>query len=244
MLNVFQLMMALSLDWLTMTELDPGLTTVAVPPTTVGPSGPADDGSDPSATRTALISRIVRKRMGIAAFPLVFGRGDKEEPPVVARPLHRLGGRQINVEDVAHTKAEPCSSRRGALARRCPGDRGDIMKPAVVIIAIKLGLSQRRDLMGDIEPHLAERNQAAVSQEFRGIIGSAEHTPAVPAQLRGEQRVDGVLAVSRGQDREIRKQRLQPSGRGLDLGKVDAAVGARGKVLPVVGRAKAVDALA
>ena len=38
-LNVFQLMMARSLVWLTMTELVPAPVTVALPPTTLGPVG-------------------------------------------------------------------------------------------------------------------------------------------------------------------------------------------------------------
>ena len=48
MLNVFQLMMARSVVWLTMTELVPAPVTVAVPPTTLGPVGCAPPGPAPS----------------------------------------------------------------------------------------------------------------------------------------------------------------------------------------------------
>ncbi len=46
MLNVFQLMIARLLDWLTMTELVPAPLTVALPPTTLGPVGCAPPGAD------------------------------------------------------------------------------------------------------------------------------------------------------------------------------------------------------
>ena len=48
MLNVFQLMIALLLDWLMITDAPPWPWMVAAPPTTVPPSGPAAAGVKPS----------------------------------------------------------------------------------------------------------------------------------------------------------------------------------------------------
>src|SRR5882672_10869955 len=48
MLNVFQLMIALGVDWLTITAGPPWPWIVAAPPTTVPPSGPATAGAAPS----------------------------------------------------------------------------------------------------------------------------------------------------------------------------------------------------
>jgi len=56
MLNVFQLMMALLVLWLTWTLALPAPVTVAWPPTTTGPSGPAEPGRDPS-TNSAVLAK-------------------------------------------------------------------------------------------------------------------------------------------------------------------------------------------
>ena len=71
MLNVFQLMIALSVVWLTMTELVLAPVTVAAPPTTLGPLGCAPPGPAPSVAPSAnsaveVISRL-RRRGDIAS---------------------------------------------------------------------------------------------------------------------------------------------------------------------------------
>jgi hypothetical protein len=60
-LNVVQLMMARELNWSTVTRPVPAPLTVATPPTTDGPSGPAAAGPAPSASSAAAVkSRWMR----------------------------------------------------------------------------------------------------------------------------------------------------------------------------------------
>src|SRR5262249_3252650 len=56
------LMIALPLDWLTVTAGPPWPRIVAEPPTTVPPAGPAAAGAAPSARSAAVVSRRLRKR--------------------------------------------------------------------------------------------------------------------------------------------------------------------------------------
>ena len=60
MLNVFQLMIALRVDWLTITAGPPWPWMVAAPPTTVPPSGPAAAGASPSASSAVAASNTLR----------------------------------------------------------------------------------------------------------------------------------------------------------------------------------------
>jgi len=55
-------MIALPLDWLTTTLPVPAPVTVAEPPTTVGPFGPAALGRAPSASSAVVVSRILERR--------------------------------------------------------------------------------------------------------------------------------------------------------------------------------------
>jgi hypothetical protein len=66
MLNVFQLMIALLVDWLTITAGPPWPWMVAAPPTTVPPSGPAEACVRPSASSGVVASSRLRKRGCIA----------------------------------------------------------------------------------------------------------------------------------------------------------------------------------
>ena len=62
MLNVFQFMIALLLDWLMITAAPPWPEMVAAPPTTVPPSGPAAAGLAPSTNSPVVASSSLRKR--------------------------------------------------------------------------------------------------------------------------------------------------------------------------------------
>src|SRR2546421_7506941 len=71
-----------------MTEGPPWPWSVAAPPTTLGPSGPAATGATPSASSAVAVSKRLRKRGRcgcIAAVPLQPSREDEEEPRVPAR---------------------------------------------------------------------------------------------------------------------------------------------------------------
>src|SRR4030088_1044928 len=61
-LNVFQLMIALLLDWLTITAGPPWPWIVAAPPTTEAPSGPAAASLKPSASSAMTGGSRLRKR--------------------------------------------------------------------------------------------------------------------------------------------------------------------------------------
>ena len=67
MLNVFQLMTALLVDWLTITAGPPWPWMVAAPPTTVPPSGPAVACVRPNTSSGVVASSRLRKRGCIAA---------------------------------------------------------------------------------------------------------------------------------------------------------------------------------
>jgi hypothetical protein len=68
MLNVFQLMTALLVDWLTITAGPPWPWMVAAPPTTDAPSGPAAAGVNPRARSVAEATIRLRKHAFIATF--------------------------------------------------------------------------------------------------------------------------------------------------------------------------------
>src|SRR5262245_11138107 len=95
-LNVFQLMIALPLDWLTVTAGPPWPWIVAEPPTTVPPAGPAAAGAAPSARSAAVVSRRLRKRGCMAPVPLQPSAQDEEEPRISpwARAEHAGQGRR------------------------------------------------------------------------------------------------------------------------------------------------------
>ena len=67
MLNVFQLMTALLLAWLTITAGVPAPWMVAEPPTTVPPSGPAAAGLAPSASSAQVIMSRGLESSGFAS---------------------------------------------------------------------------------------------------------------------------------------------------------------------------------
>ena len=92
MLNVFQLMIARSVDWLTMTELVPAPLTVALPPTTFGPVGWVLAGIEPSASSAVEVINRVRRRGDIIR-PSKTSGCNEEEPPVVAYAGYSLGSR-------------------------------------------------------------------------------------------------------------------------------------------------------
>ena len=93
-LNVVQLMMARSLVWLTITEAVPWPWTVADPPTTLAPSGPAAPGSEPSVSSAVVVSKSLWMR-GDMRGPLISSGQDEEVPPVVTRSGHGLGNRKV-----------------------------------------------------------------------------------------------------------------------------------------------------
>src|SRR6266567_7197897 len=82
MLNVFQLMTALLVDWLTITAGPPWPWMVAAPPTTVPPAGPPAAGAVPSAISAAVVSRRLRRRGCMAPAPLQPSAQDEEEPRI------------------------------------------------------------------------------------------------------------------------------------------------------------------
>src|SRR5438876_517406 len=61
-LKVFQLMMARLVFWLMTVELVPAPETVAEPPTTTGPSGPAETAPAPSVSSAVEVRSTLRKR--------------------------------------------------------------------------------------------------------------------------------------------------------------------------------------
>jgi hypothetical protein len=71
-LNVFQLMIALGVDWLTITAGPPWPWMVAAPPTTDAPSGPAVAGPVLSASKV-VIAIIRHWRMGAIAVVALTG---------------------------------------------------------------------------------------------------------------------------------------------------------------------------
>ena len=64
MLNVCQLMIAFWLNWLTVTLALPGFCTLAAPPTTVAPFGPATAAPIQIGVSAAVVRRRLRKRIG------------------------------------------------------------------------------------------------------------------------------------------------------------------------------------
>src|SRR6516162_139311 len=107
-LNVFQLMIALPLDWLTVTAGPPWPWIVAVPPTTVPPAGPPAAGAAPSARSAAVVSRRLRKRGCMAPAPLQPSAQDEEEPrifPWASLEQARQGGcadQALALRDLRH----------------------------------------------------------------------------------------------------------------------------------------------
>jgi hypothetical protein len=71
-LNVFQLMTALLVDWLTITAGPPWPWMVAAPPTTDAPSGPAVAGLAPSANKVG-IAASKPWRIGASALIALIG---------------------------------------------------------------------------------------------------------------------------------------------------------------------------
>src|SRR2546421_11491670 len=75
-------MIALLLDWLTITAGPPWPWMVAEPPTTVPPRGPPAAGAAPSARSAAVVSRRLRRRGCMAPVPLQPCAQDEEEPRI------------------------------------------------------------------------------------------------------------------------------------------------------------------
>src|ERR1700681_2989340 len=114
MLKVFQLMIALPLDWLTITEELPWPEIVAEPPTTVPPLGPAATGAgsssrpnaEPSASSAVVVSSRLRERGCIAMVPLELGAEDEEEPRILSHALvealrhRRRAGQALALDDL------------------------------------------------------------------------------------------------------------------------------------------------
>src|ERR1041385_1182320 len=97
MLNVFQLMIARWVVWLTLTLGLPTPVNVADPPTTCGPSGPPAAGSDPSVKSAVEVSRMWRRRVDMFASSVAAGH-DEIETPVLARSIDRLRDRKVGGE--------------------------------------------------------------------------------------------------------------------------------------------------
>ena len=107
---------------------------------------------------------------------------------------------------------------------------------------VELHLVQLLDVVGEVEPQLAEDVDAFISDELRRIEGAPERAPAIAAQLGRQQRVGRVLAVDGDQQREALEQRLHARIGRLDLGEVDAAVGGREDEVAILARAEALEA--
>ena len=60
---------------------------------------------------------------------------------------------------------------------------------------VQLGLAKCFQFKGNIEPQLGQQLEAGVGDELRGIEGAAEQAPAIAAELRYQQRGEGVLPV-------------------------------------------------
>ena len=106
MLNVFQLMMALLLCCVTATDAVPCPCTVAVPPTTVAPLGPADAEAMRSGISAVASRRSFRNGQGIRV-PLISRRDDEEEPPIVDRSLYRFGDLQSALRYCCQPRRSP-----------------------------------------------------------------------------------------------------------------------------------------
>src|SRR5262245_23302240 len=85
-------MIALPLDWLTVTAGPPWPWIVAVPPTTVPPAGPPAAGAAPSARSAAVVSRSLCKRGCMAPVPLQPSAQDEEEPRISPCAYAEHGG--------------------------------------------------------------------------------------------------------------------------------------------------------
>src|SRR5215510_5448030 len=112
--------------------------------------------------------------------------------------------------------------------------------------AVELRLGKRLKLNGNVVTQLEERFEAGVRDELRGIETAAEQAPAIAAHFGHQQRGEGKLSIGGDQGREAgeQRQRRQPRYRQLHLAEIDPAVGARGKLLPVLSGAEPADALA
>ena len=85
MLNVFQLMIALLLDWLMITDGPPWPWMVAAPPTTVPPSGPAAAGVRPSGSSARGREQQIAQAWMHRGVLLQPSGQDEEESRVLAR---------------------------------------------------------------------------------------------------------------------------------------------------------------
>src|SRR4029453_7129988 len=85
-------MIALLLDWLTVTAGPPWPWMVAAPPTTVPPSGPATAGAAPSAMSAAVGNTRLLKRGCITTVPLQPSAQDEEEPRIFPWALLEQAG--------------------------------------------------------------------------------------------------------------------------------------------------------
>ena len=85
MLNVFQLMIALLVDWLTITAGPPWPWMVAAPPTTDAPSGPAEACVRPSASSGVRREQQIAQAWMHRGVLLQPSGEDEEESRVLAR---------------------------------------------------------------------------------------------------------------------------------------------------------------
>src|SRR5262249_17446475 len=178
-------MIALPLDWLTVTAGPPWPWIVAEPPTTVPPAGPPVAGAAPSARSAAVVSRRLRKRGCMAPVPLQPSAQDEEEPRISpwAYAKHAGQGRraqqtlalralltgQSSGDGIGPAQAYPASKGGCIHAGKCARNRGKIVEPAMVEEAVELRLGKRLKLNGNVVTQLEERFEAGVRDELRGI---------------------------------------------------------------------------
>src|SRR5690242_4664459 len=251
MLNVYQLMIAFWLPCVTVTVEVPCPAMVACPPTTWPPSGLANA---PGGAAISAVARSETVRDRIIAAPLVFRTEDEEETRVLADAVNCVGDLQVGVPQVHRPDANAGAGRGGGGVaaepyRRIDRGRREQPQPAVVDEGVELDLVEHRRDLRHVVAQLADRLEAVVAEQLRGIVGAAEEAAAVAALLGDQQRIEGVLAVDRAECREGAPQRLRAAERRLDLLEVDAAELARGRRLVgqgvvVVGAAEPLDALA
>src|SRR6266851_4494971 len=108
--------------------------------------------------------------------------------------------------------------------------RGCRQEPHLTVVPkpVELDLGDLRAEFGQIIAQLAERLEAMVAEELRGVVGAAEETAAIAALLGHQQRLAGVLPVHRSEAREAPDERLRAADRCLDFAEVDASYAARG----------------
>src|SRR5262245_49542916 len=201
--------------------------TVAVPPTTVGPSGLAIATASPSGISAVEANRAVR--IGCQADMSVPRRRNEEEAPVIAGTCDRLGCLEIDIQITQPPQPDTRTGRSTCYSGRGPHRGGQIIALALVDVSVELCAGDRcRHPRNDVAK-LETRHPAMIAEDFGGVVSPPEHPAAITALLGREQRVHGVLGVAGNQGGKTSRQGLEPAHIGLNLAEIDPADRAGGE---------------